>query len=60
MKEIKFKIIEGYLNPMGSRVKDIEKEVEQYLGRGWERSGNIVHLGSNKFAQVMVKRTNNV
>ncbi len=53
--KIKYQIIEGYLNPYGSDVENIEKKVNKKLEAGFKLYGQFIHLEKNKYAQAMVK-----
>ena len=51
---MKYKIVEGYLNPFGKDVKDIEKSIQGRLDAGFKLYGNLIHIKNNKYTQAMV------
>ena len=53
--KMKYEIIEGYLNPYGSEVENIEKKVSKKLEAGFKLYGQLIHLKDNKYSQAMVK-----
>ncbi len=50
---MKYIIVDGYLNPYGIDVQDIEKKVNGQLKKGFKLQGNLVHIKNNEYAQAM-------
>ncbi len=50
---MRYIIVDGYLNPYGSDVPDIEKKVNKQLQKGFTLYGNLIHIKNNEYTQAM-------
>ena len=51
---MKYKILEGYLNPFGANAKNIEKMIQEHLDCGWVLYGNLILIEDYKFCQAVI------
>ena len=51
---IKYKIVNGYLNPYGSAVDNIEEIIQGKLDAGYKLHGNLIHIRDNEYSQAMI------
>jgi len=51
---MKVAILNGYLNPYGNDVKNIEDMMSKYLNLGYELD-KFIHITENEYTAVMIK-----
>ncbi len=48
-----YRIVEGYINPYGKDVPNIEKMINTKLEVGFKLQGGLIRIEENRFAQAM-------